>query len=451
MSEAPAPPPVAAPIVDRGEGLLRALGRWTMTALMINMIVGSGIFGLPSRIHGQAGSWDQTAYLACAVVIAAIALCLAEVASRFRDTGGPYLYARESLGPLPGFLVGWLMLLTRMTSLAIIAGVMVDYLSWFWPAAANAPIHAVVAASAIAALAVINWIGVRQGAGVASALTIAKLIPLFFFVVVGAFFVDPRRFGGVPPASGGVTPAVLQLVFAFGGFEAAIVTAGEMKDPPRDAPFALLMGIGATAVLYLAIQAVCVGTLPELSTSTRPLADAAQRFAGVAGGSVLAVGAFVSTLGTLGGTLLAAPRLLFAMSEAGQMPRLFARLDPRFHTPAAAILAVALGGMLLSVTGTFTYLVRLNVLTRLVQYLATALAVLVLRRRTGRAAPFVVRGAWIVVPFTVAACAWLMITSSPREQRDLGIALALGLVVYGAGRAWRASPPAPRSSVASRP
>lgn len=432
--------PTAGAAAGRGEGLVRAIGRWTMVALMINMIVGAGIFGLPARVHAQAGVYGLLAYAACAAVIACIALCLGEVSSRFTSTGGPFLYATEAFGRLPGFLVGWLMVTTRMTSLAIIANVMADYLAYLWPAAVAGPVHTAVMVAALVALAAINWLGVREGAGVAAALTVAKLVPILLFVGVGLFFLDPRRFAATPAPQGtAITQAVLLLVFAFGGFESAVVTAGEMKDPRRDAPFSLLVGIGAATLLYFLIQTVCIGTLPELASSKRPLADAAARFAGGAGGAFIAVGAFVSTFGTLGGTMLSGPRVLFAMAERRLVPEWFGRPHARFHTPHAAILVITAGGVVLAVTGTFIYLLGLNVITRLIQYLVTALALVVLRRREpGRPAPFTVPGAAVVVPVTVVACLWLMARSSARELRDVAIALVVGLAVYAARVAWLA-------------
>ena len=407
-----------------------------MVALMINMIVGSGIFGLPARVFAQSGPWSLLAYVGCALVIACITLCFAEVSSRFAGSGGPYLYASEAFGPMTGYVVGWLMVVTRMTSLAIIANIMADYLAYFWPAASAGPIHTAIMVLAMLALAVLNATGVREGAGVCAMLTVVKLLPLLLFIAFGLSFIQPHRFAGPAPGGELITQSVFQLIFAFGGFEAAVVTAGEMKNPRRDAPFALLMGIGAATLLYVLIQTVCIGTLPELASSKRPLADAAARFAGGVGGGVIALGAFVSTLGTLAGSTLAGPRVLFAMAERGHMPASLAGLHPRFLTPLAAIVVITTGGVALAITGTFTYLLGLNVITRLVQYLVTALAVFPLRRREPEAAPFVVPAAAVVVPFTVIACLVLMTRSSVNELRDIVIALLLGLAVYGLRAAW---------------
>jgi amino acid transporter len=423
------------------EGLVRAIGRWTLVALMINSIVGAGIFGLPARVHAVAGAHALLAYVACAVVIACIALCLAEVASRLTATGGPYLYTLEAFGRQPAFLVGWLMLIGRMTALAIIANVMADYFAYFWPPAAEGAGHTGVMVAALVVLGAINYIGVRPGAGVAAALTVAKLIPMLLFVGIGLFFIDPQRFATPAPDGTAFTQAVLLLVFAFGGFEATVVVAGEMKEPRRDAPFALLIGIGVATVLYVLIQTVCIGTLPDLANSARPLADAASRFAGPAGGAVIAVGAFISTLGTLGGSTLAAPRVLFAMAEHRQMPAWLAGLHPRFHSPHLAIMAIVGGAVLLAVTGTFTYLLGLNVLTRLIQYLLCAMAVLVLRRRhSGTPAPFTIPGAVLVVAITVISSLWLIARSSPRELRDVAIALGIGALAYAGASLMRRRP-----------
>lgn len=419
-----------------------------MVALMINMIVGAGIFGLPARVHAQSGVYGLLAYAACAVVIAGIALCLGEVASRFASTGGPFLYATEAFGPLTGFLVGWLMTVTRMTSLAIIANVMTDYLAFLWPPAAAGPTHTAVMVVALASLAGLNVLGVRQGAGFCAALAVVKLVPMLLFVIVGLFYLEPQRFAGAAPSGSTFSQSVLQLIFAFGGFESAIVTAGEMKDPRRDAPFSMLVGIGAATLLYVLIQAVCIGTLPDLASSKRPLADAAARFAGAAGGGLISVGAFLSSFGAMAGTMLAGPRVLFAMAERGRLPGVLAALHARFRTPYVAILVLTAGGIALAATGTFTYLIGLNVISRLIQYLATALAVFALRRRdSGSQASFSVPAAGFVVPFTVIACGLLIARSSVRELRDVVIALVLGLAVYGLGalatrRSSSAKPPA---------
>jgi amino acid transporter len=403
-----------------------------MVALMINGIVGAGIFGLPSKIHAIAGAYALIGFAACALVMAAITLCFAEVSSRFTLTGGPYLYAEEAFGPWVGFLSGWLIWITRLTAIATIATVMTSYLAFFWSPAASGSGRAAAMTVAIAALTILNLAGVRQTAGVVMGLTIAKLVPLLLFVGVGLFSIDPHRFAGArPPSVGSLSQVVLQLVFAFGGFEAAVIAAGECKDPRRDVPFALLISIVAVTLLYAAIQVVSIGTLPALATSEKPLADAAVRFMGGAGASVVALGALISTLGTLCASLLVGPRVLFAMSERERLPRWLARTHPRRHTPQVAILLTAGAALALGLTGTFTRLLTLSVIARLACYLLTAIAVPVLRRRArGEPALFSIPGAPAVVSLAIAACLWLLSRSGARERRDVAIAIALGLLLH---------------------
>jgi amino acid transporter len=426
------------PAVAGAPGLVRGVGRWAMVGLMINAIIGAGIFGLPSRVHALAGPWALAAYVACAIVIGAIVLCFAEVASRFTGTGGPYLYTRAGLGPAAGFVVGWLAWIARATALAVIADVFASYLGFFWAPATAGAGRALVILVAMAVLSAINVIGVTRAAMVSSVLTAAKLVPLVAFIAVGVFFVDPGRFAGAPlPAPGPFSQALFQLVFAFGGFEAVVVAAGESRDPQRDIPFALVFAIGATTLIYVLIQIVCIGTLPGLATSVRPLADASVRFAGRIGGSVIAVGALISAAGTLLASLLAAPRVLFAMSEHGQMPRVLAAAHPRFRTPVTAILVTAVAALALALSGTFTRLLSLNVIARLLQYLGTAIALIVLRRRpSAPPARFPVRGGTWVAGFAILASLALLTRSGLRELRDIGLAVGAGFVLAGALR-WR--------------
>lgn len=417
-------------------GLHRAVGRWSYVAFMINGIIGAGIFGLPSRVHALVGVYGLIAYALCAALMFCIALVFAEVASRFSATGGPYLYARLAFGPLAGFLLGWLMWITRVTALAAISNVLVSYSSFFWaPAAAGWP-RALVTSGVLVGLTVLNLIGVRRVADAMSAITVAKLVPLALFVVAGLFALDRHAF--VAPHAVTTThfgQAMFQLVFAFAGFEAAAVLAGETRDPQRTLPFALLFALALTTVFYLLIQVVCIGTLPGLATSEKPLADAGARFLGPAGGGLLALGALISAFGTLCGSMLIGSRLLFAMSEQDQIPAVFQRLQPRFRTPHVAILVTAAVGIALSLTGTFTYIVGLNVLTRLATYVLTAGAMIAFRRRPGMpAAMFPAPAGAALAVITIVTCVWLGSRSQGHELRDVAIAVVAGVALFVAHR-----------------
>jgi amino acid transporter len=279
----------------------------------------------------------------------------------------------------------------------------------------------------------INLIGVRQAAGTLTAFTVAKLAPMLLLVAVGVFFIDTKLFSAwTAPEPATFSRTVLLLIFAYVGFESVTIAAGESRDPRRDMPFALLAGIVISGALYVLIQVVCIGTLPELAQSQRPLADAGARIAGAAGGSIVALGAVISTMGTFHGGGLTAPRLLYAMSLQKQLPYWFARTLARRHTPHVAIV-VSMGAVLgLALSGGFVYMATLSVIARLLAFVASVLALPVLRRRTDAPpASFRLRAAGVVVTLSIAACAWLVTTSAAREARDVAIATAVGLGLYG--------------------
>lgn len=430
----------------RTGALVRAIGRGSMVALFINAVVGAGIFGLPSRVHDILGPYALFAYVGCALLVLMVVLCFAEVGSRFEGTGGPYLYAREAFGPAVGFQVGWLVWLTRVTAFAALCNLLIDYLAHFWPSLASTGGRIAVASLATAAIAAVNIRGVRTAAIVANVFTIGKLVPLVLFVAVGLFFVEPARF--VPqatPTAIDYSAAMLLLVFAFTGFESATVPAGEVRDPRRTIPFAILASMAVIVPLYMLVQVVSIGTLPELATSTTPLADAAGRFAGSLGAAVIVAGAVVSISGTLNGLVLAAPRLLYAMAERRQLPAVFAGTHARYRTPHAAILVTAACMLALTLSGSFLTAVALSTITRLLAYAATCAAVPVLRRRDDgdrATAPALFRvpgGAWVVA-LALAVIVWLEAHASLLELRNVAIAMAVGAVLMvAAGRSHRAA------------
>jgi len=167
------------------EGLSREIRKWDLVALLINVTVGAGIFRLPADVQKTVGNYSLVAFVVCAVTVGMIALCFAEVGSRFSDTGGPYLYARETFGPTSAFLVGWLMWLTRVAGFATLAQVFVAYLGYFWPPAESGLPRITIIAALVVLLTVVNIMGVKQSARVGDIFTVSKLIPLVLFVAVG--------------------------------------------------------------------------------------------------------------------------------------------------------------------------------------------------------------------------------------------------------------------------
>ncbi len=404
--------------------------------MAINAIIGAGIFGLPSKVYGLIGAYSLVAFVVCALVVALIILCFAEVGSRFGETGGPYLYAREAFGTVVGFEVGWLVWLARLTAFAANCNLLVGYLSYFWPAANAGPWRAVVIITVVISLTIINIVGVRGAAITGDVFTVGKLIPMIFFVATGLFFINPQSYSfAAKPSYGAFSTSVLLLVYAFTGFEMATIPAGEIRDPRRNLPMAILIALGVVALLYILIQLVCNGTLPDLAGSERPLADASSRFLGTAGASIISAGALVSIVGNLNVLLLSGSRLPFAMAERRQLPILLSATHRRYRTPYISIALTAAVMLVLTLSGTFSYALTISTIARLVAYAATCAALPVMRRKPDApSALFRAPGGVFVSITALALAAWLLLNSTGREARDAGIAAALGLLICFAYR-----------------
>ena len=413
------------------EGLKRDIRRWDLVALFINVTVGAGIFRLPSEVFRVAGAYSLFAFLICAVIIGLIILCFAEVASRFTETGGPYLYGREAFGPAFGFMIGWLMWITRLAGFAALSDVLVVSLGYFWPLATIGLTRAAIITGMVILLTIINIIGVRESAIIGNIFTVSKLIPLLLFIGVGLFFINRENFQfQTRPNVAAFSNAVFVLVFMFSGFEAVLINSGEVRDPQRNIPFALVTSLAAVGLLFILVQVVCVGTLPELASSERPLADASSSFLGTRGASIIAAGALVSVVGTMNAVFLACSRLPFGMAEQGQLPGLLLRTHRRFRTPYVAITVTAVAMLGLTLSGTFIYVLTLSTITRVIVYAATCAALPVLRRRGSRPGSFKAPAGLAISVVCIALCVWLLFNSGWQAARDVAIAVAFGFILY---------------------
>ena len=363
--------------------LSRRLGRMDIIALGINGVVGSGIFFLPSKGDAQMGPAALTATLFAGVLCLLIALCFAEVGSRFRGTGGPYLYTRETFGDFAGFQVGWMTWWVGVTSWGALANAFVMALSHFAPLFQDPLFHDLGIIMLMLTLVLVNYRGVNWGAQLSNLFTAAKLIPLLIFVAVGVFAVTPDHFEPFAPRGyHSFADVTLIILYAYVGFESLPVPAGEMRDPERSIPIALIAVMFGVTILYLAIQVVAIGTLEGLSTHANPLAEAATQFMGAGGGALIALGSMISILGVNAGTTLVTPRRLFALAEHGEMPEALAKIHPHYHTPHTAIIVSAAVATAMALTGSFVELAMLSVVGRFIQYIPTCLALILLRRRT---------------------------------------------------------------------
>ena len=417
---------------DEPIGLIRGIRRWDLVAIAINGIIGAGIFGLPSKVFSLIGSYSLIAFVVCAGVVTLFILCFAEVGSRFDETGGPYLYAREAFGPTVAFEIGWLIWLARLTAFAANCNLLVAYIGYFVPAATNPFWRGSIIIIVVAVLATINLLGIRQAAIVSNVFTVGKLIPIIIFIAVGLFFLNPQAFTlGPRPATGAFSQSVLLLIYAFTGFEMAAIPAGEVKDPKKNLPPALLMAIGVVAFLYILVQVVCVGTFPELAQSQKPLADAGMRFMGAAGGAIISAGAIISITGNLNILVLSGSRVPFAMAEQQQLPSFIGSVHRRFATPYVAILITAAVMLLLTLNSSFVAALTISAIARLVTYGATCLSLPIFRRRSNAPpAAFRLHYGTVIAILALLLAAWLLANSTWKEARAAAVAAAVGLLIY---------------------
>jgi len=414
------------------QGLVRTIGRWSLVALMVNSIIGAGIFGLPSLLAARLGGYSPLSSLLAGAGVLVIAACIAEVSSRFDETGGLYLYGRIAFGRFAGLLIGWLTWLTRIAAPAAAADLFVTYAGQFYPALRGRMAQVFVLAVLVGHLALLNYIGVRAGKVVSNIFTVIKVGFLTLFIVGGLLALAFRPEVRVPLAMGSTTAkgwfeAFLLLVFAYGGFEGALIVGGESSNPKRDMPFALLTALLMQCFIYTGVLYVVVATLPGAGDSVRPLADAAQRFAGSSGATAIAIAALISAYGYLSANLLHSPRIAFALAERGDFPALLAKIHPTFRTPYISILLYSLMLFSFSALGTFKWNAILSAVSRLVIYGAMAAAVPVLRRTSGKA-PFSLPFAGLFWGMGVVLTVMLLTQMGRNEFYVVGTTCAVALV-----------------------
>ncbi len=424
--------------------LVRAVSRRQLVGLSINEVIGSGVYLLPAAAAALLGMSSILGVLMAGFAVALLVLCFAEASSYFDEPGGAYLYAREAFGAFVGFEVGWMTWLARVASIASLSNGFALAVGFLWsPAASGVPKIAIIGAL-IGLLTWINVIGVRQGAGVAVGLLIAKVVPLAVFITIGIFFVEWSRVAEMSmPPLGVLGEASLLLLFAYAGFENTPAAAGEYRNPKRDVPFALLTMILVVTLVYTGVQLVALGTLPGIAGSTSPVAEAAGTFMGPGGALLMTVAAMISIGGNVGNTVLVGPRYLYALAKDGYGPRFLAQVHPRYQTPMAAILTLSIIAFALALSGTFVQLAMLSIIARLTTYIGTAAAVPILRRRMGDR-PNVLRlpgGPTIPIMALLLSLAFL----SSAHLNNL-IAGVIALVVGGGIYALRRAPEPPASS-----
>jgi basic amino acid/polyamine antiporter, APA family len=417
-------------------GLVRAIGARQLTASIVNVTVGAGIFVLPAVVAAGLGPAAPLAYILCALLMILIVCCFASAGSRVSLTGGPYAYVEVAFGPFVGFLGGVLYCLMATFAVASVASAFAGSIGALWPPAESAVGRGLIIVGLFAALAAINVRGVRPAVRLVEATALLKLLPLLIFVGVGLWSVNAEylRWPGLPSASAIGRTSIL-LIFAFVGLEIALVPSGEVREPARTVPRALLSALAITTTLYMLIQVVAQGLLgPAIAQHTAaPLADAAALALGNVGRLLVLAGAVVSMFGYVSGDMLGSPRALYAFARDGILPEPLARIHPRFHTPYVAITIYACIVALLAVSSSFTQLAILANVAALTLYLMCVTASYQLQRRDVRidgTRPFALAGGPLVPVLATAVIVWLLSNATRREFGIEALTLAVAAVFY---------------------
>ncbi len=408
----------------------RPLNLLDMTCIGINAIVGSSIFLFPGRLAGYLGPASVLSFGLTGLLLTSVALCFAEASARYDRAGGPYLYAREAFGEWVGYGIGWMCWVTAVLAWAAVANAIAVYLGFFGEAFRGPLWVKGIAAAVILGMGAINYRGVKLGAWTSNFFTAAKLVPLALFVALGLPRLSLDNYA--PFAPHGFEPlgaACFLAYFAFQGFEVVPVPAGEVENPGRNVPLAVLASMGLAAVVYMLVQAVAVGVHPGLAGSERPLADAAARIMGPAGASLIVAGAVLSSTRYNAGQALGSPRYLEALCEDSHLPPFLACLHPRFRTPHRAIALTTGLALAAAVALDFERLVDIGNIVVCAQYLSTCAAVPRLRRLGP--GPLTLPGGPLLPLAGIAATLWLGAQGGAKE-----LSFSLGLLALGFALRW---------------
>jgi APA family basic amino acid/polyamine antiporter len=411
------------------EKLVRAVGFWGLVAMCINAVVGSGVFLLPTESYKLLGPFSLWAPLIFAIPVFILVLCFAEAASHFSEPGGAYLYARTAFGDFVGFETGWMNWIARLTSLASLSNGFVVSLARLYPPLGEGTARAAIIIGSIAILAAIHYVGVKYGAASIYVFTFGKVIPLVLFIVVSliAFKHNPIPASlHIPGPGTHWNEAALFMLFAYAGFENLGVPAGEYRNPRRDLPGALLTGTLAIAAIYVLTQLGAMATIPDLSKTATPIADAAAGLIGPLGAFIVTLGALLSMAGTNSGTVLEGSRMLFALSLDRNLGPL-SYVHPKFRTPSVAIIIHVVVATGLALGGTFAKLAMLSAVARLTTYLFTCAGLPIIRQKmTGG----INIKTWVLGILGTIISLALFSTLNTFNFIAAGIALGAGVLVY---------------------
>jgi len=421
--------------------LLRVLRRRDLIGILLNAMIGAGMLAAPAKVYALAGDWSFVVLASAAIILIPLIMCFADLSSRFSGTGGPYLYAREALPPVLAFAVGWLLWFSQALSAATLANLFVTYLGGFFPALESGWPRVLTLMTLGVLLTGLVLSGMRQSARASNLLVTIKIGFVLAFLAAGAAFVQPQKLFVTDATPDAVTfaQAVLIYLFAYSGFERGAVVAGEAKNPQHDVPLALVMSVAAVTFAYAAVMFVCVGVLDNPAANDRPLAEAGRQLFGPSGAVAVSAGALAVITGTILVILVSMPRMMLALAEQGQLPKVFGSVHPVWRTPHVAVIVAGVLSFGFALSSTVISALTFATATRLLGYILCCFALYRLSRRPDAPPPrFRLRAPGVVSIGTAIIFTGVLLLGALKELPALLAILTVGLVFYGVTR-WRAA------------
>lgn len=407
-------------MIQKEEGLKRRVGVFGLSANIINIIIGSGIFVLPAVVAFYMGASSIIAYLFCGFLMAMIMLCFAEAGSKVTNTGGPYTYIETAFGDYAGFIGGFFAIGSNLFADAAVSNALVNVIGSAYPIFADGLPRILFLLILFYGMVYINVIGLKQGIGLVKFNTLIKLIPLLLLIIIGFKDVSINNlyFESMPSIKT-LGETSLILFFAFQGCETGIIVGGEVINPKRTIPRAILVSLATVVIIYVLIQTVSQGVLgsdlPNFKSA--PLAETAKVVFGNFGYVLLIVGAVISMFGYMSGTILNSPRVVYALSRDNVIPiKALSKIHKSFATPYIAIIVYATIGFLLAVSGSFEKLAIIASSSMLILYLGVALSVIKLRYSKEKISDgFKIPGGW-TVPIIAILIILYFLSNLPKKE-----------------------------------
>lgn len=422
------------PGISHKKELLRGIGFAGAAILVLNSVIGAGIFALPGVIAARAGVLSPWLFLVIGILVITVVLTFAELSSYFKDSGGPVLFTTSAFGPLVGFSTGWILFVSRMTAFAANTNAMAVYLAVVWPWFGSGIGRGLLIVSVCSTLTWANVIGVKEGVRTMAVITFLKIVPILILILLGLQHVTgDTLFPANMPTIDDLGGTTLLLIYAFVGFESATIISGETQKPKETLPKALVQMIMVIGVLYFLIVLVFISVLPDAGASEATLTDVGRELMGPAGAIMITFAAFFSIGGNLSSIMLAVPRLPFALAEERLLPRWFGHVHEKYSTPSNSIYLLGGLGLIFALSGSFAALAAASSLTRLISYVLCIGSLPIIRSKATeeeKKEAFRLKGGYTIPLIALALCLWIGAQSTIQAWQVTGAMLAAGLVLY---------------------